>query len=300
MIREIEADAKTFGAKDPRRTLIQEERRVSLEVKVVDEPVTVIVSQKSWVIARSGHGLDPAVFTFKPGDGLLAAYECRSVDQLVVLGSNGRAYSSSVGGLPTARGTRGDKAEAVPVTSLVDVEAGSQIASMIAGPVDLPLLIATTAGHGFVCRLGDLVGRNRGGKAFVAIGGDDAAGPVDRPLPMTRVDVAGDHEIACLSSDGTLLVFPSSEIKKLSGGGRGITLQDLAPGAQLASALSIGPKGVVVVGHGRGGREVRVRLTDAALEPHRGKRARKGRKLDQRIQAPTLVKPDVRSPQGDA
>ena len=105
MIREIEADAKTFGAKDPRRTLIQEERRVSLEVKVVDEPVTVIVTQKAWVIARAGHGLDPASFTFKSGDALLAAYECRTVDQLAVLGSNGRAYSSSVGGLPTARGT---------------------------------------------------------------------------------------------------------------------------------------------------------------------------------------------------
>jgi len=303
MIREIEADAKAFGAKDPRRTLIQEERRVSLEVKVVDEAVTVIVSQKAWVIARLGHGLDPAGFVFKSGDALLAAYECRSVDQLVVLGSNGRAYSSSVGGLPTARGTRGDKAEAVPVTSLVDIEPGSQIASMVAGPADLPLLIATTAGHGFVCKLGDLVGRNRGGKAFVTIGGDDAAGKADssaRPLAMTRVDVAADHEIACLSSDGCLLVFPSGEIKKLSGGGRGITLQDLAQGARLVSALSIGPKGVVVVGHGRGGKEVRVRRTGAALEPHRGKRARKGRKLENRIQAPVLVKPDAPSTQGDA
>src|SRR5207237_3006606 len=44
VIREIEADAKTHG--DARRTLIQEERRTVAEVKVVDEPVTVVVSHK--------------------------------------------------------------------------------------------------------------------------------------------------------------------------------------------------------------------------------------------------------------
>ena len=299
MIREIESDAKTFGAKDPRRTLIQEERRVSLEVKVVDEPVTVIVSQKSWVIARAGHGLDPALFTVKPGDALLSVFECRSVDQLVALGTNGRAYSMAVNGLPTARGTRGDRTEPVPVTSLVDLEPGSQIAAMIAGSLESPLLIATSAGHGFVCKLGDLVGRNRGGKAFVTIGGEDdpVASAGARPIAMSTIDVASDNEIACLSSDGVLLVFPSAEIKKLSGGGRGITLEDLAMGTRLVSALSIGPKGLVVVGQGRGGKEQRVRLTDASLEPYRGRRGRKGRKLANRLQSPSLVKP---SGQGDA
>ena len=269
MIREIEADAKMFGAKDPRRTLIQEERRAALEVKVVDEAVTVIVSQKAWVRARVGHALDPSTFAFKPGDALHAAHECRSVDQLVVLGSNGRAYSIAVGGLPTARAVRGDKTEAVPITSLVDVEPGSQIASTIVGPVELPLLVATTAGHGFVCNLGDLVGRNRGGKAFVTIGGeaaDDGAGgarpPDATPLAMTAIDTAMDIEIACLSSDGHLLVFAAEEIKRLSGGGRGIALQEL-DGARLVAAMPIGAKGLVVVGQGRGGKEQRIRLGHA-------------------------------------
>jgi topoisomerase-4 subunit A len=301
MIREIEADAKTFGAKDPRRTLIQEERRASLAIKVVDEAVTVVVSEKGWVRARVGHELDPTLFTFKPGDGLLASYECRSVDQLVVLGTNGRAYSAIVSSLPTTRALRGDKSEAVPLTSLFDFEPGTHVASTLAGPIEQPLLIATSAGHGFVCKLGDLVGRNRGGKGFVTLGSDDAeegdartrtATEAPRPLPMIAVDVATDNEIACLSSDGYLLVFPASEIKKLSDGGRGITLQDIGVGAQLASALPIGAKGLVVVGKGRGGKEQRVRMTEAALEPHRGKRARKGRKLAARLQSPMLVKPD--------
>ncbi len=263
-------------------------------MKVVDEAVTVIVSQKAWVRARIGHGLDPASFVFKPGDALLAVHECRSVDPLVVLGSNGRAYSTSVGGLPTSRAARGDKTDAVPMTSLVDIEAGSEIVSLVAGPVDRPLLIATSAGHGFVCTVGDLVGRNRGGKSFVTIGADEDGGPgtgTAKPLPMTPVDVSNDSDIACLSSDGFLLVFPSVEIRKLSGGGRGILLVDLARGATLVSAIPIGAKGVVVAGQGRGGREQRTRLHGASLEPHRGRRARKGRKLASRIHAPILAKP---------
>src|SRR5207237_417727 len=44
VIREIEADAKQHG--DERRTLIQTEKRTVAEVKVADEPVTVVVSLK--------------------------------------------------------------------------------------------------------------------------------------------------------------------------------------------------------------------------------------------------------------
>ena len=68
MVKEIEADAKLFG--DDRRTLIQADKRSSVEVKIIDEPVTVVISDKGWVRARSGHGHDPSGFVFKAGDTL--------------------------------------------------------------------------------------------------------------------------------------------------------------------------------------------------------------------------------------
>jgi topoisomerase-4 subunit A len=296
MIREIEADAKTFGAKDARRTLIEEGKRATLEVKVVDEPVTVIVSEKAWVRARVGHGLDAAQFSshlqLRAGDALYAVYECRSVDALVALGSDGRAYSVPVATLPGARSAR-EKADAVPISSLVDVESGTQIASMIAGAADLPLLIATSNGFGFVCKLGDLVGRQRGGKAFVTIAADDGANA--QPLRMMPIDVAVDTDIACLSSDGYLLVFPAAEIKKLSGGGRGVTLQALAPDTSLVAALPIGAKGVNVAGKTPRGKDAQWRAVGAALDECRGHRARKGRKIGTKLSSPTLAKPDAES-----
>ena len=47
---------------DDRRTLIQEDKKAVAEVKVVDEPVTVVVSEKGWVRARQGHGHDAGSF----------------------------------------------------------------------------------------------------------------------------------------------------------------------------------------------------------------------------------------------
>src|SRR5213079_1897970 len=85
VVREIEADAKHFG--DERRTLIQTEKRAVAEVKIVDEPVTVVVSLKGWVRALKGHEIEHAILQFKAGDGLHGTFTCRSVDPLLVFGS---------------------------------------------------------------------------------------------------------------------------------------------------------------------------------------------------------------------
>src|SRR5699024_6200680 len=54
LIREIQSDAKKFEAQ--RRTLIQEAEQAVLEPPVLDEAVTVIISQQGWLRRRQGHG----------------------------------------------------------------------------------------------------------------------------------------------------------------------------------------------------------------------------------------------------
>jgi topoisomerase-4 subunit A len=78
VVREIEADTKAFG--DDRRTLIEAGKRSVAEIRVVDEPVTVVVSLKGWVRALKGHEVDPAQLAFKAGDALYGTFGCRSVD----------------------------------------------------------------------------------------------------------------------------------------------------------------------------------------------------------------------------
>ena len=275
IIKEIEGDAKQYG--DARRTLIEEAQKASIEQKVIDEPVTVVVSEKGWVRARTGHDHDPAQFSFKAGDKLYGTFECRTVDNLLVFGSNGRVYSVAVSALPGARG------DGVPVTTLIDLAAGTRILHYFAGKAEISLLLASTAGYGFTAKLGDMVGRMKAGKAFMTL--DDG----DEPLAPTAV-AEDASAIACLSEKGRLLVFGLNEIKQLSSGGRGVILMELEAKEKLLAATAISQKGVKVHGIGRGGKPQEVSLSASGLANHIGKRARKGKALEAKVKAQSLQK----------
>jgi len=275
LIKEIEADAKQFG--DARRTLIEEAVRASVEQKVVDEPVTVVISDKGWVRARTGHGHEASQFTFKAGDSLYGTFECRTVDHLLVFGSNGRVYSVAVAALPGARG------DGVPITTLIDLAAGTKILHYFAGSNDTGLLLASDAGYGFTAKVGDMVGRMKAGKAFMTLEENDL------PLPPAVINEDA-SAIACLSENGRLLVFGLNEIKQLSSGGRGVILMELEEKEALLAAQAISQKGVRVTGTGRGGKVQEVNLSANALSVHFNKRARKGKPLEAKIKASSLQK----------
>ncbi|MGZ3237011.1 MAG: DNA topoisomerase IV subunit A [Burkholderiaceae bacterium] len=274
VIKEIETDGKQFG--DARRTLIEAAEKAVVEQKVIDEPVTVVISEKGWVRARTGHGHDAAQFTFKAGDGMYGAFECRTVDNVLAFGSNGRIYSVPVAALPGARG------DGVPITTLIDLASGSHLLHYFVGTADTNLLLASTAGYGFTANAGDMVSRTKGGKAFMTL--DDGDEPV-----MPRTVGSDASAIACLSEKGRLLVFGLDEIKTLSGGGRGVILMELDKGEKLLAAQPISQRGVIVSGIGRGGKAQEVMLSASGLAHHIGKRARKGKALEAKLKPSGLM-----------
>ena len=261
VVKEIEADAKHHG--DERRTLLQEDKRASAEVKVIDEPVTLVVSMKGWVRALKGHEVEAGALAFKAGDSMYGTFACRSVDALLVFGSDGRVYSVSVSVLPGGRG------DGVAITSLIDLESGTLPAHYFAGSAQQSLLLAGTGGFGLLAHAGDLVSRQKGGKAFLSLE------PEEKPLPPSVVGAA--THVACLSLEGRLLVFGLDEIKHQPNGGRGLTLIDLDAGDALVSVAAFS-LGLQVFGHGRAGKPKQESLTMTGLEAYLGKRARKGRK----------------------
>ncbi|MFT4242498.1 MAG: DNA topoisomerase IV subunit A [Acidovorax sp.] len=263
MVKEIEQDAKTFA--DPRRTLIQAEKKAVAEVKVVDEPVTVVVSQKGWVRARSGHGHDAASFAFKAGDGLYGTFECRTVDVLLVFGSNGRVYSVPVSALPGARG------DGQPVTTLIELESGTQLLHYFAGPAQATLLLSGSGGYGFLAAVEGMVSRNKSGKAFVALGDGET---LCQPSPAQ-----GATHVACASTGGRILTFDIGELKQMDKGGRGLMLIDLEAKDQLAGAAAY-TRSVRIEGLGRGGKERDETLEIRSLNNARAARGRKGKAAD--------------------
>jgi topoisomerase-4 subunit A len=232
---------------------------------VVDEPVTVIFSERGWVRARSSHGHDASLFSFKEGDGYYGTFECRTVDNAILFGSNGRVYSVPVAQLPGARG------DGVPVTTLIDLEAGTRIVHMLAGSVEQDVLVASSAGYGFVCKIGDMISRVKGGKAFMKLAEND------EPLRPALI-AASQTRVVTISEKKRLLAFGLAEVNTLTGG-RGVILQELELREKLQAVAVVGAAGVVIEGAGKGGKEFNVTLSGRELAPYVTKRSRKGKLL---------------------
>lgn len=277
MVREIEADAKQFA--DARRTLVQADKRAVAEVRVLDEPVTVVVSSKGWLRARQGHGHEAASFAFKAGDGLYGTFECRTVDTLLAFGSNGRIYSIPVSTLPGARG------DGQPVTSYIDLESNTQVVHYFAGAANAWLLLSNTGGYGFLATVENMSSRQRGGKSFISCAEGEtlckpspANVPAGASQPVTGLHVPATH-VCCASTNGRILTFDIGELKAQPNGGRGLTLIDLEAKDTLAGAAAY-TRSVRLAGIGRGGKEREEVLEIRSLNNAKAARGRKGKAAD--------------------
>src|SRR5690606_4171446 len=141
-------------------------------------------------------------------------------DDLVAFSNTGRVYTVAVASLPSARG------DGQPITSMIETEPGARIVHMIAGPAQQRYMIGTQSGYGFMAPFKDLTTRQRAGKQFVSLEQGDV---LMKPLRIR----ATDQYLAMLARKGRFLLVELSEIKKLSGGGRGTILMGLDDGDAL-------------------------------------------------------------------
>jgi topoisomerase-4 subunit A len=171
-----------------------------------------------------------------------------------------------VASLPGARG------DGQPVTTLIDLEAGTQPKHYLVGPAHRMLLLAGSGGYGFVASLGDMTGKQKGGKAFVDL---EAGETLLAPL---AIDPAH-PQLACLAQGGRLLTYPLAELKHQPKGGRGLMLMDVDASDPLVS-LACYASSLTVLGSGRGGKPRQELLKGVGLQAHAGKRGRKGKVVE--------------------
>jgi topoisomerase-4 subunit A len=262
--REIREDIKKFG--DDRRTLIQPERRASLsEAAVLDEPVTVILSEKGWLRQRQGHGIDLSALSFKEGDKLFVAIECRSPDAVILLGSDGRAYTITASQVP------GGKGDGVPAASVVGLQPGTKIVSALTGQPEASVLLSNSGGYGFVATIADMASRQKGGKLLMTLEEGEQV------LPPARIQEGGPRYVACVSSGDKLLVFPLGEVKQLAKG-RGVILMGLEKGESL-KLIGVFADALILKGIRRG------RTVEETPQFEVAKRARKGKPVNLKVEA---------------
>jgi topoisomerase-4 subunit A len=275
VVSEIEEDVKTFG--DKRRTRIEESEKAVIETPIIDEPVTVIFSKKGWVRARQGWEVEAASLSFKEGDGLMSLIRCRTVDPVIFLDSKGRAYTVEAGQLPPARG------DGAPASSLVEVQDGAHILHCLSGKPETKVLVATTAGYGFLSTVGDMISNRKAGREFMTI--DEGHAPLP---PFIYQDEKGNY-VAALSESARLLLFAIDELKALAKG-RGMIVMGLNEGEKLAAVAVSNKQTLAVTGLGqRTGKEKSVTLAGVKLAHHILKRARMGRVLPEKLRMPLTI-----------
>ena len=258
---EIRLTKKQFG-KDhsggERRTDFAEAQdfdEVPIEAMIEKEPITVVCSVMGWIRAMNGHIDLDRELKFKDGDGPAIIFHAQTTDKLLALGSNGRFYTLLASNLPGGRGM------GEPIRLMVDIPDEAKIVNIMPYIPDQRLLLASSAGDGFIVRHDDVIAQTKNGKQILNVKGNSVA-------KVCR-NVNGDH-IAVVGENRKVLIFSITELPEMVRG-KGVRLQKYKEGGlsdittfDLSNGLSwLDPAG-------------RTR-TETNLEEWTGKRATAGR-----------------------
>ncbi|MDA0144514.1 DNA topoisomerase IV subunit A [Vibrio sp. RW] len=277
--KEIQADAEKYGD-DRRSPLIERAEAKALTERdlVPSEPITVVLSEKGWIRHAKGHEVDAEGLNYKSGDKFLASAKGKSNQQAVFLGSDGRSYSLESHSLPSAR------SQGEPITGRLNVSPGTSIRQVVMGEDDQLWLVGSDAGYGFVCKGGDLLSKNKSGKALVNL---PQASEVMMPSPIADLD---SNQILAITNQGRMLLFPIKDLPQLTKG-KGNKIINI-PSAKakereefVSHLMAIPENATLTIYAGKR----KLGLKPADLENFRGERGRRGGLLPRGLQRVTRV-----------
>jgi len=220
IIEQLRETRKKFGKNAPggeRRTELADApdvEDVPIEAMIEKEPITVVCSAMGWIRAMKGH-IDLAQdLKFKDGDEARFIFHAETTDKILLLGGNGRFYTLPCSQLPGGRGM------GEPIRLIVDLPNEAEMVDLFIYKPGCKMLMASSAGDGFVVNSDDVVAQTRSGKQVLNVRGDVKA-HVCRP-------VQGDH-IACVGENRKVLIFSLDELPEM-GRGKGVRLQKYKDG----------------------------------------------------------------------
>jgi topoisomerase-4 subunit A len=203
----------------------------ALEASMPKEPLTVVLSTKGWIRGMKGHGLDMDGTKFKDGDSLAFHEEVYTTDKLILMASDGRAFTLTCDKLPGGRG------HGEPIRISIDLEDSVEIVAMFKLDGSRKRLLASDAGYGFVVQESELESNRKAGKSVVTV-------PDGSKLLVTDL-ARGDH-VAVIGTNRKLLIFPLDELPEMSRG-KGNKLQNYRGTDKLGDAMVFdGEDGLIV------------------------------------------------------
>jgi topoisomerase-4 subunit A len=210
-----------------RRTTIAEAaptREFNMDAMIEKEPVTVILSARSWIRGAKGHMALNGDFKFKDGDGPAFAFHAQTTDKLLIACDNGRLYTLGSDKLPGARGF------GEPIRTMLDIDADAQIIAVFPYRPGAQLLLASNTGRGFAAEASELLAETRKGRGVMS------TKPGVKLTIVREIPAEHDH-IAVMGDNRKLVIFALSELPLLAKG-QGVTLQRYRDGG-LADAITL-------------------------------------------------------------
>lgn len=277
--KELIADAEKFGD-DRRSAIVQRNSAQALNESELlpTEPLTIVLSESGWVRAAKGHDVDPESLNFRTGDRYATSVKARSNQQIVFLDTTGRSYSLAAHTLPSARG------QGEPLSGRLQAPADARFVAVLTGDLDKPMLLANTAGYGFVTTLNNLLAKNKAGKAVFNL---PAGAEILPPIWINDVET---EQLAVAAGDGRLLVFTANEVPNLNKG-KGVRLINI-PSARFVAeqewlhSVTLIPESSSLTLHA--GRR-HLTLKPADLAHYVGERGKRGHKLPRGLQKVSKV-----------
>lgn len=271
IISEIESDIEKFG--DERRSPVveREEARAMSETELVSsEAVTVILSRKGWARLAKGHDIDGASLNYKSGDAYQSSAKGRSNQLAIFLDDTGRTYTLPSHTLPSARG------QGEPLTGRLNPPSGALFKAVMMGSENQTCLMASDAGYGFIGTLGEMITKNKAGKAFLKL--PRGARPV---VPYVINDVKNPElKVVAITNEGRMLIFPLADLPEMPRGKGnkiiGIPSARAASREELLIVCQVLAPGDTLIIHS-GKRHLSLKGKD--LEHYFGERGRRGSKL---------------------
>ena len=220
IINELRETRKVFGKNSDsgnRRTELAEApdfEEVPIEAMIEKEPITVVCSSMGWLRAMKGHVDLSQELKYKDGDEKRFVFHAETTDKLLMFGGNGRFYTMSCSELPGGRGM------GEPIRLIVDLPNDANMVDLFIHQPDRKLLLASSAGDGFVVEENDIVAQTRTGKQALNVKGDITA--------LICKPVVGDF-VATVGQNRKVLIFPIDELPIMSRG-KGVRMQKYKDG----------------------------------------------------------------------
>jgi topoisomerase-4 subunit A len=271
---EIKADAEKFSDERRSQLIEREESKAFSETELLStEPVTIVLSERGWMRAAKGHEVDPRSLQYKSGDSFKIAARGKSNQLAIFLDSTGRAYALPAHTLPSARG------QGEPVSGKVNLPPGATFEGVVIGEDNRDVLLASDAGYGFVAKVGDLISKNKSGKAILRLPKGSIV------LPAVMVNDYHSDMVVSVTNEGRMLMFPLKELPRLAKG-KGNKIISI-PTARVADRIEFVVAMTVVTEEDTltvyaGRRHHNLKPSD--LEHYRGERGRRGNKLPRGFQ----------------